>query len=312
MSFQAIAVRQARNFALTGQTGTVALTLDSAVAAGSALVVVGVATRNDTFQTTLLNSASGGATWGTPTNTRAVDSYSPNAFAVVGVNTSAGSPTVTLTLNQAASNQVSCVLMEVEKVPTESVVDKTVTGTNTVDATVTTAATGLLTQTDNLLVLCAGGYIGTPTNPAGWDSHQTQTNGQFIGCQVSSRKVTSTASLSGAVTGTASGTDKSAVMLVLKAAAVAGGPYYEFTLRSDTFTSADTGLEAFVWRNGDPNVVLAEKYTGLAGNATAGKLRITSGLPAGVLGSDTVRGLVRVAGGAGDTSGILTGTIGGV
>lgn len=309
MSFQAIAVRQARAFALSGQTGTVALTFDSAVLAGSALVVIGTSVRSDTGQTTLLSSASGGATWGSATNAQGSGSYTPNAFAAVGVNASAGSPTVTLTLNQAASNRVSCTLLEIEKVPTSAVVDKTVTGTNTADATVSTAATGLLTQTDNLLILCGGGYIGIPSNPSGWVSHQTQQNGTFIGCQVSSLKVTSTASVVGSVTGDTAGLGKSAVMLALKAAAVVGGPYYEFLLRSDTFTSADTGLEAFVWRNGDPDVVVAEKYTGLAGNATAGKLLISSGLPVGVTTSDTIRGLVRVSGGTGDTSGIITGTV---
>ena len=156
--------------------------------------------------------------------------------------------------------------------------------------------------------MCVGGYFGVPVNPAGWTSRLAQTNGTLIGCQVSTLKVTATTAVVGEVTGSSNGSTSGA-LLVIKAATTGAGPTYEFTLRSDTFTSADTNLEAFVWRNGDPNVVLAERYTGLSGDATAGKLKITSGLPAGVSTGDTIRGLIRVIGGTGDTSGIISGTV---
>ena len=101
----------------------------------------------------------------------------------------------------------------------------------------------------------------------------------------------------------------SGVLYVLKQAAAASGPRYEFSLRSDTFTSADTDLEVFVWRNGSPHTVLAERYTGQAGDATAGLLKVTSGLPVDVDVADTIIGLVRQTGGTGDTSGIITGSV---
>lgn len=314
MAYEAIAVRQAKTFALTAQSGTVALTFDSAVLAGSALVVVAAAIETTGYQTVRLSSVSGGGTWGNVTNVADAGSYSANVFSALAPNVSAGSPTVTLTLSGSfsplANAKLSGVLFEIEKAE-QSPLDKTVTGAATGGAlSISTSATGLLSQSDELLILCAGGYFGEPANPAGWTSRLTQTNGTYIGAQVSTLKVTSTASVVGTVSTPAGATGSSALMLSLKADEIlSGGFRYKFLLRSDTFTSADTSLEAFVWRNGDPDSAAAEKYTGLAGSATAGTLLITSGLPVGVALSDTVRAVIRQSGGTGDTSGIIAGTV---
>jgi hypothetical protein len=307
----AIAVRQAKQIKrAAADSATVAVTFDSAVAAGSTLVVMGAAEERLGFDTALLNSVSGGGTWGTPTNVRTAGAYTPNAFGAVALNVSAGSPTVTLTMNAATQTTVIGVLLEIEGVPTASVVDKTLTKTGpTSGGTLTFDSTGGLTQADNIVLMCVGGYIGEPTNPSGWTAHMLHTNGSeaLLGCIVTSKVVSSTDAITASMVGNGT-VGYSGVLYVLKEA-IASGPRYEFDLRTDTFTSADTNLEVFVWRNGSPHTVLAERYTGQAGDATAGLLKITSGLPSGVTTGDTVIGLVRVTGGTGDTSGILTGSV---
>lgn len=304
MAFDLIAVRQAKPFTLDGQGATINLTFDAAVAAGSALLVIGAAVRGDTSQTVLLSSVAGGGTWSSPINVRSSGAFSPNAFASLAPNVAAGSPTVTLTMNQTASVRTSGVLFEVEKAVTSSVIDKEPTGTASSGTSTSTASSGTLSQTDNLVVLCAGGWFGLPANPSGYTSYLTQQNGGFIGCQVSARKVTATTALTGTVSHeTTAGS--AAILLVLKAATTAA-KRYKFLLDTATFTSADTGVTAFVWRNGDPDGVLAEKYTGLAGDGTAGVLYIASGLPGDVDTGDTIIGQFS---NTNDTSGIISGTV---
>lgn len=306
-----ISIRQSKQVVVTGEDATITATFDAAVAAGSMLAIVGTAVTGGagaSYVTVLLSSVSGGGTWSTPTNVRGAGSYAPNVFASYALNVSAGSPTVTLTVNQSAFVLMSAVLLEIEGAATASAIDKSITGFGPTSASTTTLTdSGGLSQAANAAILCVGGYFGTPANPSGWTSRLSQANGTQIGSQVSTRITSATTSIVGEVAGNSPG-DTSGILLVVKEA-TAAGPKYRFNLRSDTFTSADTNLEVFVWRNGSPHTVVAERYTGQAGNATAGILRISSGLPAGVLVSDTILGLVRVTGGTGDTSGILTGTV---
>ncbi|MCC6567028.1 MAG: hypothetical protein IT298_14815 [Chloroflexi bacterium] len=289
MAYETITVRQSKSFSLTGEDGDTAVSFDSAVLSGSMLVVIGAGYDVNIDDALLLSSVSGGGTWGSVTNARTASSWAPNAFAAVAHNVSAGSPTVTLAWNAATNNNVSCVLMELTKVATSSAIDKSVTGTSA-STSISTSATGTLTQTHNLAILCAGGWIGTPSNPSGWVSDLTQTNGMpSVGCQVSHKNVTATDSITGTVTFSDSGVS-SALLLIIKSAVAGSGYKYKFMLNDATFTSADTGITGYVWRNGDPDTVMAEKYTGLAGDATAGVLYITSGLPATVSGGDTIVG----------------------
>ena len=289
MAYETITVRQSKSFSLTGEDGDTAVSFDSAVLSGSMLVVIGAGVDENAFDALLLNGVSGGGTWGSITNVRSASSYAPNVYSAVAHNVSAGSPTVTLSWNAATNNNVSVVLMELTKAATSSAIDKSVTGTST-SASVSTSATGTLTQTHNLAILCAGGWIGTPSNPSGWVSDLTQSNGlPSIGCQVSHKNVTTTDSITGTVTFSDSGVS-SALLLIIKSAVAGSGYKYKFTLNDATFTSADTGITGYVWRNGDPDTVLAEKYTGLAGDATDGVLYITSGLPANVDSGDTIVG----------------------
>jgi hypothetical protein len=310
----AIAVKQSKQILVTGEDSTITASFDAAVTAGSALVLIGTTVTGGagaSFITVNVSSVSGGGTWSTPTNVRGPGSYDPNVFVAYALNVSAGSPTVTITVNQSAYVLMSAVLLEVEGAALSSAIDKEITGTGPTSGNTTTLApSGGLSQAANLAVLCVGGYFGTPANPSGWTSQLSQQNGTDggrIGSQVSTLITSSTTGITGEVTANGSGAT-SALLLVMKEAAVSG-PKYRFDLRSDTFTSADTNLEVFVWRNGSPHTVLAERYTGQAGDATAGILRVSSGLPVGVTTGDTIVGLVRVTGGTGDTSGIISGTV---
>lgn len=292
MAFDLIAVRQYKPFTVDGEDGTIEVTLDSAVASGSALVVVGTSLRSDTTQTTLLNSVADGTnTWGTPTNVRSSGSYSPNAFAALAENVSAGTPTVSLSMNQSVSVRASGVLIEVENGLTSGILFGTIlTGTGTGTSSTSTSASGTLDQTDNLLILCGGGWCGLPSNPSGWTSLLTQQNGvTYIGCQVSHKNTSTTDSVTGTVPHAATGGATSAVMLILQAATAGAALQYRFELDPATFTSADISITGYVWRNSGPDGVLAEKYENLAGDAEAGALIIT-GVPSDVELGDTIVG----------------------
>lgn len=315
-TYQAIAVRQSKTFTRTAQGGSLSISFDSAVAAGSTIVVIGSCIA-DTDQAALMGTPSGGgATWSAATNTRASGDYLPNVAAAVGVNASAGSPTFTVpfTVNgttvsggSPSNYRFSGCLLEIEKVPTSGVVDTSAsprTGTALSTASTSTAATGTLAQSDNLLVLCAGGWFGIPQNPSGWTSRLNQQNGTFIGSQVSTLKVTSTATQTGTVSHDV-GNATSAILLVLKAA-VDVALLYEFEFAASELPSAEGSIEALIARNAEPMAagVTYEYYSGLtaesgtkAGDATTRLLKITSGLPSNISVSDTLRGSFRKSGG---------------
>ncbi len=307
MPFQAIAVRQSRVYELDGQTDTIVISPSSAVAAGSTLVVIGAAFQSGSGETVLLNSVSGGPSWQSAENARPSTDYAPNVFSCVAYNASASTPTITLTMNKTSNVRASFSLLEIEKVPTSSVKDGSArTGTSGSSATTTSAtATGVLAQTDNLIILCAGGWFGAPVTPSGYTAIQSTANGTgpgYVGCGVYYKTVTSTSSVTGTVSHDASA-GSAAQVLVLKAAS-STALKYRFTLNSSLFTSADTGISGYVWRNGGPDSVLAEAYSGLAGDATAGRLEIT---PSGTVDiADTITGVFY---NSTDTSGLITGTV---
>ncbi len=292
MAYQAIAVKQVKTSLLSAEDGTTTITPDSAITAGSTLVLVGMASDNISYLACLLNSATDTSSnaWGTPENVRGAGDYVPNVFGCVAYNAAASTPTITLNWNQATSNNVGFALFEIEKVPTSAVLDLSVEGTSSGAGSTSTSATGTLDQTDNLLILCAGGWFGIPTNPSGWTNVLNHSNGSggVVGCQISCKTTSTTDSVTGTVAHeTASA---AALMLVLKAAAAGAALRYKFLLNSSTLTSADTAITGYVWRNCDPDTGYAEKYTGLAGNATAGVLYIDTGLPSNVLETDTIVG----------------------
>lgn len=288
MAFENIAVRQAPSTVVSADDATV--TLSITVAAGSTLILIGGAVNGVTYQTSLLNSATYGANaFGTPVNLRTGSQYLANVFVAVAENVSAGTYTVTGNFSQSSNNKVSMACIEIEKPVTSSGTTTPVTGAGTAGATSTsTSSTGALAQTDNIIVGCAAGPFGTPVNPAGYSSVLTQANGTYLGCQISYKKVTATDAVTFTVDHESGGTP-GAIALAVLAATAGGTKQYKFLLDATAFTSSDTGITGYVWRNGAPDNVLAEKYTGLEGDAVAGTLIIT-GVPAAAETTDTVIG----------------------
>lgn len=80
----------------------------------------------------------------------------------------------------------------------------------------------------------------------------------------------------------------------------------KFELDPATFTSDDTAVEGYLWTEGFPDTHLAKFYSGLAGHATAGKLYITSGLPAGLVANQQVKGIFH---NGTYTTGLITGIV---
>jgi hypothetical protein len=292
---------------LDGEDSTVELVSAYAVAAGSTLAVLGGVVRRDTFADVQLNSVSDTSsnTWQTPTNTELT--FGPNAFFAYAMNVAAATPMVTLSVNEATSVRISVALVEITGVSTTGVLDQVVTGERTTAGTSTaTDATTTLDQADNLLLGVCTGSFGVPVNPSGWTNILPVTNGGAQQGALICYKVISSTDAQTLTVAHESSSDTEILMAVFKQAAAGATLQYKLQLRTDTFTSADTGITAYVWRNSGPDGVFAEKYTGLAGHATAGDLIIT-GVPSGVALGDTITGVVYSA--AGDTSGFITGTV---
>lgn len=302
----AIAVRQTATATLDAEDSTVTLSLSSAVASGSTLVVIGGVVRRDTFADVQLSSVSDTSsnTWASVTNTETV--YGPNAIFAYAQNVAAGSPTVTLSVSESASVRISFALIEIEGCLTSGVLDTIVTGELTAAGTSTaTDATGTLTQADNLLIGVCTGSFGLPVNPSGWTSVLTAQNGGAVqGAQISYKVIAATTAQTFTVAHD-SASDTESLMAVFKQAAAGATLQYKFQFDTSTMTSADTGITGYVWRNKAPDGGAAEKYESLAGDATAGDL-IVSGVPVDVVLGDSITGIFY---NGTDTSGLITGTV---
>ncbi len=301
-----IAVRVLKASALNGLSSPLVLASDYAVPAGAALVLIGCATNGigDVMPRVTAVSDSLSSTWGGLTNVIAGGQYNPpQVFSALALNVSAGTPTVTATFGTGVLDRASVALLEIVGLPTSDALDKSVNHTVSGGTSITTPATGALSQAANVLVACFGGWIGTPNNPGGWSSVLTQANGAFIGAQISTRIIDDAASRTETFTAD-SIAEGSILMLVLKQATESR--QYRFELDPGTFTSADTGITGFVWRNSEPNTAPATKFTGLAGSVTAGELIISSGVHPEAGTSDTLYGIFY---NGADTSGLITGTV---
>lgn len=311
MAYQTAAVKQSKTFLLNAQDGDSTVTLDSVVSAGSLLVVVGCAV-GGTAQATLLTSVTDTSsnTWGSPTNTGTNGQYLPNVFACVAHNAASGSPTITLNYHYAGGSRVSGVVYEIEKVPTASAVDKTVSNSIATGAPFTTSASGALTQTHNLAILCAGGWIEGATILSGWSTSLNQANdGTYIGCSACYKNVTTTDSITGTVAATTL-EGGGILLLVIKASESGSALRYKFLLNPSTFTDAVTGVKGDVWRNCVPSTGTSESYEDLEGDATDGVLYIKAadGLPGDVELGDTIIGSFYTEGGSGSRP-YVTGTV---
>lgn len=304
----------------TGLTSnTYEVTPNAAFTAGSTVVVIGGATRHATSQGAVLTGVadnSGSNTWGAPENTRASDSYNPNGFVCVAQNVAAGTPTITLTFDAVNGNRISGVLYEIIGAPSSAAVEEILEGVGTGAYTTTTNTSGTLSQADNLVIGMGTGWFGDPAGTAGYTATLDQTNGinSYLGCWVGHKTIAETTPLSYTQSHPETAVSNTSVIAIIIKQAAAGASYrYKFKLRSDTFTSADTNVNLYVWRNSGPDGVLAEAYTGLTGDATAGDLVVPSATIAAaypsavVAGTDTITGIAWVTGG--NTTGLMTGTV---
>lgn len=300
----------------TGEDGSWAVTAGAAVAAGSTLVIAGGGFTGGS-QAALITGITdtSGNTWANLTNTATSGDYTPNAFIAVAQNVAAGTPTVTITNDMSTDTRPSFVLLEITNVPTSSAVDVIVTGqSDGVAYSVTSDSTGTLSQTDYVAIVAAAGWFGDPSNPStggSWTQHLSVANGSgagLLGTQVSSRVFTgSSSAISVEVPHPDTQTTNSfCVLLILKAADSGTNLRYKFVLDSAVFTSGDTGITGFVWRNATPDAAIAQRFTGLSGSGTAGVLYITSNLPSGAAVSDTLYGVFY---NSSDTSGIIGGIV---
>ena len=289
MPFQDIQVRQTVPVIFANTTNPAAITFPLPVLVGSTILVMGASVNQVGDRITLVSVADTSANgYSSPVNV-AHNAFSPNVFASYAQNVSAGSPSITVNLS-GPNARLTMIVMEIENAAdvsfelTRSVTSGTVGGTTAIPAS------GTLSQEDTLAVAIVGGYIGLPSNPATWTSHLTQQNGANIGAQISSRRLTTNASVDVTVNHDPSSSNRAGLMAIFRAAAlVTGTARYRFLLDPLSFTSADAGIDGYVWRNGTPDQVLAERYTGLVGDAVDGTLLIT-GVPSNAAPGDTLMG----------------------
>lgn len=304
----AIAVRVLKTATVTGEDGTLALTSDYVVPSGAALVLIGTGVYSDASSPApYLSSVADTSTntWGNVTNVNSAGYYTPQVFAALAHNVAAATPTVTATFTQSTSgNKFSVALLEITDAPTSSALDVAVSNTASSGTSITTSSTGPLSQAANALIGCFGGWIGIPNNPSGWSSALSVSNGGYLGCQISYRTIDDASSRTETFT---SSEIAGGALLVLVIKQVSGAALrYKFELDDSTFTSADTAITGFVWRNTTPDSAAAQKFTGLAGSATAGTLYVTSNIPAAAKVGDTLYGIFY---NSSDTSGLITGSV---
>jgi hypothetical protein len=302
-------------FRLSSQTDSVSIVTDFSATAGNCLVIVGGAIKSDTSDTALATAVSGGGTWTTPDNVLTGSEYAPNAFTAHCPNASGGALTVTLTLDTTSSNQVTGVVQEWDEMPTSSVeiLTNPATGTNSGGTSTQVSDTGALSTTQGVAIFGCFGWGGIFTTPSGWtgaESPLPQQNGVdgYLGGHVAYRNLT-TADAPGFIASfphqTSAGT--AGIMVLLRDNVTT--PTIRVLLDPAKFTSADTGITAFVYVNGWPDTVLAYRITGLVGDATAGRLDITpsaTNFPPNLRTGDSVR--VMISNGT-DTSGLLPATL---
>lgn len=294
------------------EDGSVSFAFDSNVTAGSTIVVVGGGANEDydgtTPKITSISDNRGNA-YGAIT-TRQFSAYSPALSFVCAGDAEAGATTFTIGLESDANNTVTFVAIEIGD-SAASPLDKIVSAAtnDSVSASYSAPTTGALTQADNVLILVGLGWCGYWT-ASGWTTLYSRNNGvsSQMGMYVGYRIVNS----ADAVVGTLGHSVGAAARNILVAAIKAGSGgsstlCYRFELDATKFTSADTGITGFVWRNLNPDQGAAQRFTGLSGDATAGKLTIPSGsLPGGVALGDTIYGIFY---NGADTSGIVQGSV---
>lgn len=145
------------------------------------------------------------------------------------------------------------------------------------------------------------------SSPTGWESRAANANGTngVHAFGAASKMFTSDAVAEAIWTYTTS-TNGAAATIASYALETTGTYKLKFEFDSSVFTSSDTSIEGYVWFDEDPDDGPGTYYSGLSGDATAGTLYITSGVPVTVGLATVVKGIFF---NATDTSGLVTGAV---
>lgn len=146
--------------------------------------------------------------------------------------------------------------------------------------------------------------VGSPT---GWDALASNANGtNGVHAFGAAKRLIDTSAAAQAVWTYTTSTNGAAATIASYALETTGTYKLKFEFDSSVFTSADTSIEGYVWFDQDPDDGAGTYYSGLSGDATAGTLYITTGVPVTVGLSTVVKGIFF---NATDTSGLVTGAV---
>jgi hypothetical protein len=308
----AIAIRQSKT--LTSPSGALtspqSIVFDSAVLAGSLLVVIGAGLRKADYLFSHLTAISDTQSNAWQSIVTQGSGSAASVWMSYAMNATAGATTLSLSFT-GSDNSLGVCAFEVTGALTSGALDQTKAATTAASGIATntssTGASAALAQANNVVFLIAAGALGLPTNPATWTSYLTTQNGaNLIGCQISAKATAATDAITGTVQHDDATAERNALLAVFKEGAAAATKRYKFQFDAGTFTSSDTGITGYVWRNASPVTGTAQEYTSLTGaSAVAGDLYIAS-IPAAAAVSDTVLGIFS---NGTDTSGLVSGTV---
>lgn len=211
-------VLQSKVYQNTSDDGSIDITFDSAVTAGSTIVVTGGGVNsNYDGSTPAITGISDtrSNTYGTVVNVR-VNDYSPSTNMVSAANCAAGSTTITVTLNSTSGNILGFVAFELGGTASASQ-ETIVSGSTTSSGTsVSTSSTGTLSQADNIAIICGQGWFGNPSGATGYTAVLDESNGVNIGTWVGYKSINSTSSITGTVDHESSAIPRNAILGIFK------------------------------------------------------------------------------------------------
>lgn len=269
--------------ARVAEDGTITVVVPTALVDGRAIVVT-LAGVDSGSQSVLMNSISDGVnTYNTPTNVRAGTDYVPNASMAVALDVAAGTPTISIGVDKSTGVAANVCIVEAANVLTSSAIEVIKPGEGAGDDFTLTEATGALSQDAFAAVMIAAGWFGNAGPDAGWFVAQDVPNGSgpgYVGSLVQYRAIASAASFQGRVEHPdASTANVSALMVLLKAAASGTNLRIKILLDPATFLTGEKPFDILLWRNGQPDAVLARRVT-IADVASPGVLYVSgSDLP---------------------------------
>lgn len=263
------------------EDGTITLSV-TGVVAGRALIVA-IPTCQNTGASVVITgvtdtSAGGPNTWSYD-NVRAGSDWVPNAAIAYCLNCKSGSYDINVSVDKSSGVKVNPVVVEVANIPTSAALEVLKKGTGSgLDYTLT-EATGALTQQPIFALLCSAGWYGYPYTQSadGWDTLSRVQNGSgpgYIGSIVEAKTITSQSSFQGRVDHTGTPTSNSSVAMVLLKTSSVGSLRIKILADSASLVDGDGPWQVRLWRNGQPEQVVAQYLTISAPLPAAGTMYI--------------------------------------